>query len=95
MLTVPPTGGSFSTSAPPSPAPTAAIKQLPQNIPRLEPDGSNWAIFAMWFCEAMSANWQWGFFNGKSTQPMPTDASDVTADEQEAMDKWDYVDQVA
>ena len=66
MLTVPPTGGSSSTSAPPPPAPTPAIEQLPQNILRLEPDGSNWAIFAVQFREAMSVNRRWGFFDGKN-----------------------------
>ena len=89
------TGGSSSTPAPPPPTPTPTIEQLPQNIPRLEPDGLNWAIFAVRFREAMSANRRWGFFDGKSARPVPKDPSNVTTDEQEAMDKWDYDDQVA
>ena len=47
---------SSTPAPPPLPSPPAAIKQLPQNIPHLEPDGSNWAIFAIWFREAMQAN---------------------------------------
>src|SRR6266702_3059884 len=35
---------SSSTSAPP-PMPSPSIEQLPANIPHLETDGSNWAIF--------------------------------------------------
>jgi hypothetical protein len=34
---------------------TTVIEQLPSNIPRLEPDSSNWAIFRMCFREAMEA----------------------------------------
>ena len=93
--TTPATGTGSSTTAPPPLAPTPAIEQLPQNIPRLEPDGSNWAIFAVRFREAMSANRRWGFFDGKNARPVPTDPSNVTSDELEAMAKWDYEDQVA
>ena len=90
-----PTSSSTPASAPPPPAPTPAIEHLPQNIPRLELDGSNWAIFAMRFREAMQANRRWGFFDGTRARPTLTDSSNITADEQEAMDRWDYDDQVA
>jgi hypothetical protein len=33
--------------------PSSAIEQLLSIIPHLEIDGSNWAIFIMWFREAM------------------------------------------
>jgi len=33
----------------------STIEQLPSNIPQLEADGSNWAIFTMQFQEAMQA----------------------------------------
>ena len=95
MSSVPSTGGSSTNPAPPPPAPTPAIEQLPQNIPRLETDGSNWAIFAIRFRKAMLANRRWGFFDGKSARPVPKDPSNVTTGEQEAMAKWDYEDQVA
>ena len=84
-----------SSPAPPPLAPTPAIEQLPTNIPRLEPDGSNWAIFAIRFREAMQANRRWNFFDGTYTRPKANDASNVTSAEAESMAKWDYDDQVA
>ena len=91
----PTSSSSTPAPVPPPPAPSPAIEHLPQNIPRLELDGSNWAIFAMRFREAMQANRRWGFFDGTRARPTPVDSSNITTDEQEAMDKWDYDDQVA
>ena len=42
----------------------STIQQLPSNIPCLEADGSNWAIFVMHFHEAMQAIRRWPYFEG-------------------------------
>ena len=86
---------SLTPAPPPLPSPPAAIEQLSQNILCLEPDGSNWAIFAIWFRKAMQANRRWGFFDGKSACPALKDPSNILDEELEAMEKWDYNDLVA
>jgi transposase InsO family protein len=91
----PSSGSGSSPAPPPPPAPHSSIEQLPANIPRLEPDGSNWAIFVVWFRESMQANRRWGYFDGKTARPEPTDPANVTAAEQESIAKWDYEDLVA
>src|SRR6266404_4308951 len=81
-----------SAAAPSAPAlaPTQVIEQLPANIPRLEPDGSNWVIFIVRFQEAMEVTRRWGYFNGSVTRPTPKDPDNPTDREEEAMSKWDY-----
>ena len=86
------TSTASSSSAPP---PMPAIEQLPTNIPRLELDGSNWAIFSIRFQEAMEATDRWGYFDGSETRPVPVDALNITTAEQESMTKWDRNDRVA
>lgn len=86
------TSGSSST---PTPAPPTSIEQLPANIPRLEPDGSNWAIFVVRFRESMQANRRWGYFDGTNARPVPADASNISAAESESIAKWDHEDLIA
>ena len=62
---------------------------LPTSVPRLEPTGSNWAIFSMRFQEAMEANQKWGHFSGSVTCPVPVDTQKPTDDEKKAMSAWD------
>ena len=62
---------------------------LPTSVPRLEPNGSNWAIFSMRFQEAMEANQKWGHFDGSTAHPVPADPSKPTDDEKKAMAAWD------
>ena len=71
------------------------IKQLPANIPRLEPSSINWAIFSMCFWEAMQATRCWGYFDGTKSRPEPKDKGNVTDDKTEAIEKWDHEDLVA
>jgi hypothetical protein len=47
------------------------------SVPRLEPTRSNWAIFSMWFQEAMEANQKWSHFTGTPNRPAPADAKNV------------------
>jgi len=55
--------------------PAAMSDPLATSVPRLDPTGSNWAIFAMRFQEAMEANQKWKHFTGtpgRPTPPLPT-----------------------
>ena len=85
---------SSSTSAPP-PTPSPSIEQLPANIPHLETDGSNWAIFIVRFREAMKVTRRWGFFDGTNSCPVPKAPLKPTDEETAAAEKWVYDDQVA
>jgi len=76
-------------------APSPSIEQLPANIPRLEPNGVNWAIFSMRFREAMQATRRWGYFDGTKSRPVPKDKDNPTDAEVEAREKWDYEDLIA
>ena len=76
-------------------APSSTIEQLPPNIPRLEPNGVNWAVFSMRFQEAMQATRRWSYFDGSKLCPVPADKANPTDAETEAIDKWDYEDQIA
>jgi transposase InsO family protein len=68
---------------------------LPTSIPRLEPTGSNWAIFSMRFQEAMEANRKWGHFDDSTPRPDPADTSKPTDEEKKAMSDWDQEEVVA
>jgi hypothetical protein len=89
------TTSSSSSSAIPMSTPTSTIKQLLANIPHLEPNGSNWAIFQMRFCEAMLASCHWGYFDGTIQRPAPSTSGKPTDDEKTAMAKWDHEDLLA
>jgi hypothetical protein len=65
---------------------TVSSDMLPANVPKLELDGSNWAIWAMRFEIAVKAKKKWPHFVGGTR---PTTSTIVTADEQLAIDKWD------
>ena len=67
---------------------------LPTSVPRLETNGSNWAIFSMRFQEAMEANQKWGHFDSTATCPVPADASKPTPDEFKAGVAWDQDENV-
>lgn len=45
------------------------IEHLPSNVPQLEHDGSNWAIFKGSFREAMRATQRWSYFDGTTVRP--------------------------
>jgi hypothetical protein len=97
MSTAPATAPSTvpaTTPAPLPPASSPSIEQLPANIPRLELDGSNWAIFVVRFRESMQVNHRWGYFDGKITCPEPADPSNVMEDKQKSIEKWDHKDLV-
>jgi hypothetical protein len=70
--------------------PSPAIEQLPSNIPHLETDGSNWAIFIMRFREAMQATCHWPYFKGTVSCPTVKDPSKVTDAEKKAIEEWEH-----
>jgi hypothetical protein len=72
-----------------------AIEQLPSNIPHLETDGSNWAIFIMRFREAMQATRHWPYFEGTVSCPTVKDPSKVTDAEKKAIEEWEHGDLAA
>jgi hypothetical protein len=71
------------------------MDHLTANIPRLEPNGANWAIFSMRFREAMKVTRHWGYFNGNKPRPVPQDKDKPTDDENLAMETWDYENELA
>ena len=74
---------------------TPVIKQLPANIPQLDPNGTNWAIFKTRFQEAMRVTRQWGYFTGARPRPKPKVADKPMEGESKAIEKWEHEDAVA
>ena len=74
---------------------SATIEQLPANIPRLEPNGANWAIFQMRFKDAMKVTCQWGYFTSLKPCPRIQDLAAPTDDELNAIEQWEHDDSVA
>jgi hypothetical protein len=52
---------------------------LPSTVPKLDAEGSNWAIFYVRFIDAVEAKGFWGHFDG--TLPMPV----MTSESSEAL----------
>jgi len=71
------------------------IEKLPMNIPCLEPNRSNWAIFSMCFQKAMTVTCQWGYFSGLKPHPKIKDENVPTDEEIKATETWKYEDSVA
>src|SRR5580658_4765066 len=90
----PPADMSTVTSPLPTATPTT-IEKLPANIPRLEPNGSNWAIFKMRFSNAMKVTRRWAYFTGLSPYPDPIDPAKPTPEEAAQIVQWEFEDSVA
>jgi len=73
----------------------STIQQLPSNIPCLEADGSNWAIFIMRFREAMQAIRRWPYFEGTIPCPSPKNPTKVPDDERKNIADWEFEDLAA
>jgi len=73
----------------------STIQLLPSNIPCLEADGSNWAIFVMCFREAMQVARRWPYFEGTIPCPSPKDPAKVLDNERKALDDWKFKDLAA
>ena len=92
-----------STSANPAPAPAnmsapgTANDQLHvtmNNIPHLEPSGTNWVIFCVQFKQAMVALCCWPYFTGTCTCLTPGDKDKPTESEVMSMEAWDHQDNI-
>jgi hypothetical protein len=70
----------------------STIQLLPSNIPCLEADGSNWAIFIIRFHKAMQAIWRWPYFEGTIPCPSPKNPAKVPDDERKAIEDWEFED---
>ena len=80
-----------------SPTSTSENWRIPSltNIPRLEHDGSNWAIYAIRFRSAMRATNRWDYFNGSKPRPSVKDPQAPSKDEKEATELWEKEDEIA
>src|SRR5712692_2427395 len=74
---------------------TPVIEQLPANIPWLDTNGTNWAIFKTCFQEAMRVTRRWGYFTGARAHRKPKVADKPTEGESEAGEKCEHEDAVA
>jgi hypothetical protein len=74
---------------------SSATEQFTAHILRLNPEGANWANFAMHFKGAMIASRCWGYFNGSKKRPAPADKDKPTNTEVEVMKYCDSKDQIA
>ncbi len=69
-----------------------SIQLLPSNIPCLEADGSNWAIFVLRFCEVMLVTQRWPYFEGTIPCPSPKNLAKVPDDERKVINDWEFED---
>ena len=65
---------------------------LPNTVPYLQEDATNWSNFTTHFREAMLAINSWGHFNGTATCPTPKDATCPTSAECQAIKEWKHED---
>jgi hypothetical protein len=70
-----------------TPEPSTTIDKLLANIPCLELNGSNWAIFQMRFHDVMKVTHCWAYFTGLKSCPESEDPKDVTKEEKKAIEK--------
>ncbi|KZT19001.1 hypothetical protein NEOLEDRAFT_1021287, partial [Neolentinus lepideus HHB14362 ss-1] len=66
---------------------TQSSDTLPSSVPKLDPSGVNWAIFAEHFQQAVTAKKLWSHFSGTPT--CPQSASIATTEESEKITKWE------
>jgi hypothetical protein len=74
---------------------TPIIEQLPANIPQLDPNGANWAIFKTHFQEAMKVIHWWDYFISAKPCPKPKVTDKLIDAKREAIEKWEHEDAVA
>ena len=60
---------------------------LPSSVPKLEANGTNWAIFLVRFRDAVEVKGYWGHFDG--TTPVPTLSTPPTTKETTAKTQWE------
>src|SRR3979490_2779395 len=73
---------------------TPHIEQLSADVPHLDSEGTNWAIFEARFQDAMETACQWGHFDGSEPCPVPKDIANPMDTEIEAARHWDRNNQI-
>ena len=73
----------------------STIQLLPSNIPCLEADGSNQAIFVLHFHEVMQVAWHWLYFEGTVPCPSVKDLSKATDAKRKTIEDWKFEDLTA
>ncbi|KAG6852042.1 hypothetical protein H0H87_011211 [Tephrocybe sp. NHM501043] len=70
---------------------TLLANSLPSSIPKLDPSGSNWAMFALHFEDAVAVKGFWGHFTGASAHPAipKNSATALSKDVAAAVVLWD------
>ena len=66
---------------------TAVVDNLSPDVPRLDPTGSNWAIFVERFHSAVEAKNKWGHFDGSSQIPIFVNLP-ITQAQSDAIMQW-------
>ena len=66
---------------------TSLSDALLSSVPKLEANGTNWAIFLVRFRDAVEAKGYWGHFDG--TTPIPTLSTSLTTKETAAKTQWE------
>ena len=72
---------------------TSLSDALPLSVPKLEANGTNWAIFLVCCRDAVEAKGYWGHFDG--TTPVPTLSTPPTMKETTAKTQWEKDEQSA
>ena len=52
---------------------------LPNTVPKLDPDGSNWVMYRIRFMAAVKAKGKWGHFDGTTPHPVPAPPAPAAA----------------
>ena len=68
---------------------------LSTEVPHLDSEGSNWAVFVRRLQRAMAINGHWGHFDSSDPRPIPKDSKHPTDVEDQAIQRWDHEDDIA
>ena len=71
---------------------TSLSDTLPSSVPKLENTGTNWAIFKIYFHDAIEAKGFWGHFNGSLLCPVAisiTAPDGTTTMDTALVDQWE------
>jgi hypothetical protein len=65
------------------------------DVPHLDPEGANWAVFAFHFWRAMILAGHWDYFDISDMRPIPNDLSNITDAKKLDCKQWDREDVIA
>ena len=74
---------------------SAPALALSADVPQLNSEGTNWAIFEARFQDAMETADRWEYFDGSEPHPVPADPNNPTEAEKQEMKHWDRQDRIA